>query len=196
MSGNPMRVRRESHIATIASVFVVAAVAALAPARAAAQGTPIVYVQTQQQYAQPAPVPVMEEADEERPNLALIIPGAVLLGVGWITNIIVGLPAGDDPFRAGGAGEEWTAFRACSIIPVVGPWIQLAVQPTHFDQDSWGMYLIIDGLLQTAGLTLLVVGIATPRRESRYARRGNEIDLAITPSAGDGRGGLTLSGRF
>jgi hypothetical protein len=154
-------------------------------------------VYTQPYYGQPAFAPPAAQRQQvgtrERPNLGLIISGAVLLGVGWILDIVTGVPAGDDPFTSG-SEPEWDAFRFSSLIPIAGPWIQLAVKPTGFTQDYWAPWLIIDGLIQATGLTLLVIGIATPETEPVYASRG--VELAILPSVGPGHAGLSLVGAF
>lgn len=176
--------------ARAALALIVGAMVVSASASRASAQTQIVYVPSET-YAQP----MMEPEDETRPNLGAIIPGAVLLGVGWIANFIVGLPAGDDPFVSGGAGDEWDAFRLASIIPVAGPWVQLAVKPTDFDQDYWATWLIIDGLLQAAGLTVLIVGIATPSH-SRGRASVPGPSLALRPSASPGHAGLSLVGSF
>lgn len=111
------------------------------------------------------PQPAQTTVTRSRPNVGAIVPGAVLLGVGWITNFIVGLPAGDDPFDGDPPDREWDLFRGFSLIPAVGPWVQLALQPSEFSSDYWGMWLILNGLLQTSGLVILIVGIATPSEE-------------------------------
>lgn len=121
----------------------------------------------------PGPQPVLMQPQpaqtvtttRTRPNIGLIVPGAVLLGIGWVFNFIAGLPAGDDPFDGSPPDERWNLFRGFSLIPAIGPWVQLAVQPSDFNSDYWGMWLILNGLLQTTGLVLLVVGIATPSEE-------------------------------
>lgn len=160
----------------------------------------VVYVQAQpygqQAYGQPvAAAPMGTPHTRERPNLGLIIPGAVMLGVGWIMNFIVGLPAGDDPF-SGGSSEEWDAFRLSSLIPVAGPWVQLGVKPTDFRQDYWPVWLIFDGVLQAAGTLMLIIGIATPGEETYYADVGGGLELAFAPSVGPGHTGLVVEGRF
>lgn len=150
--------------------------------------------QTQPYYTQPeqrAGVPTTRT----RPNFGLIISGAVLLGVGWIANIVVGLPAGDDPFSSG-SEPEWTSFRLTSLVPLAGPWIQLGVKPTSFDQDYWAGWLIIDGILQALGATLLVVGLATPRTETVIAENESGFRLTIAPRLGPDSAGLAALGTF
>lgn len=155
------------------------------------------YAPVVQPYQQPYTQPIYAEPPRRRggPNLGLIISGAVLLGVGWIADFIISLPAGDDPFHSG-AEPEWQTFRYTSFIPIAGPWVQLAVKPTSFDNDYWGMWLIIDGLLQAAGFTMLVAGIATSTSDSDETADAGGVELMLLPSVGAGHAGLTLAGRF
>jgi hypothetical protein len=132
---------------------------------------------------------------EERANLGLIISGAVILGVGWVVNILSGVFAGVELFGSD-ASSEWDAFRFSAFVPIAGPWIQLATKPTSFSQDYWGPWLIIDGLLQATGLTMLVIGIATPRTETVYSERPSEPSFAFVPSISPGYTGGTLVGTF
>lgn len=165
------------------------------------QPQPYYAPQPQPVYAQPAYPPPAQPARPAqprtvtRPNLGLIVSGAVLLGVGWVANIISGLPAGDDPFDSG-SEPEWDAFRLTSIIPVAGPWIQLGVKPTTFAQDYWAPWLIIDGLLQLAGVTMLIVGIATPRTQTTVAANEGGLQMALVPRVGPDQAGAALVGTF
>lgn len=170
-----------------------------------APGQPQLYVQPQpypQQppYAQPQPyapaygAPMGAPHVVERANLALIITGSVLLGVSWVSNIFTGLFAGLELFGSGGS-SRWDTFRAMSLVPVAGPWAQLAAKPTSFDQDDWGTWLIINGLLQAGGLTMLIIGIATPSRQTIYARRTGPT-FVLAPYATPSAAGLTLAGTF
>jgi hypothetical protein len=190
----------------LVAAAVVACVCIGQRAEAHAQTTPtgIVVVQAppQQyapvvQYQQPYAQPVYSEPPRRRggPNLGLIISGAVLLGVGWIGDFLVSLPAGDDPFHSG-AEPEWSSFRYTSFIPIAGPWVQLAVKPTEFDNDYWGMWLIIDGLMQAAGITMLVAGIATSSGDDGATADAGGVQLMFVPSVGPDRASLTLAGRF
>ena len=159
-----------------------------------------VYVQTQPQYvvAQPGYAPVAPPPRQRGggSHIGLIVSGAVLLGVGWIANFIVGLPAGDDPFRSG-AEPEWEAFRYSSFIPIAGPWVQIGVKPTSFTQDYWAIWLIIDGLLQATGTALLIAGIATSGGDDGdLADAGDGLELMVLPNASPDGAGLTLVGRF
>lgn len=165
-----------------------------------------IYVQQPQGYApqgyvvaQPGYAPVQQPMPPPRRrgggHVGLIISGAVLLGVGWISNFIVGLPAGDDLF-SGGARPEWEAFRYSSLIPVVGPWVQLAVKPTAFSQDDWAIWLIFNGLMQATGTALLVAGIATSGDDGGSADSGTGPQLVVVPNVGRDHAGLTVAGSF
>ena len=151
-----------------------------------------VYAQPVQQpvYAQPMRQP--QPRTESRPIIGLIVSGAILLGVSWVTNIIVSAAAGT--IETTTTSDQWSDFRYIGLIPVVGPWIQMAVKPTAFDQDDWAYYLTVNGILQAAGLTMLVLGIAIPVERTVYAENGERrgIDLAIAPSTN----GISLLGRF
>ena len=149
-------------------------------------------------YAQPVyaqPVRQGTSRTVTRPNVGLIVSGAVLLGGGWVANIITGLPAGDDPFSSG-SEPEWDTFRGVSLVPVAGPWIQLGVKPTTFSQDYWAPWLIIDGLMQVAGITMLVIGIATPRTETVVAERATDFQWALVPQLSPGHAGAAFVGTF
>lgn len=161
----------------------------------------VVYVQPQPygaqgvMVAQPVAQPMGTPREVSRPNLGLIISGAVMLGVGWLVNILISLPAGDDPFSSAST-EAWDAFRFSSFVPIAGPWIQLGVKPTGFTDDYWSVWLLIDGLLQGAGTIMLIAGLASPSVETVYADAETGFELAIAPSIGPSHTGLTLSGRF
>ena len=155
------------------------------------QPQPQVYGQPQQQpvYQQPQPQP----REETSHMVGLIVSGAVLLGASWITNMIVSAFAGTVD-TASSDPEDWDEFRYIGLIPVLGPWIQMAVKPTPFDHDDWAYFLMVDGILQAAGLTMLIIGAAVPVTRTVYAENGERegIDLAIAPSPG----GINLLGRF
>lgn len=160
------------------------------------QPAPQQYGQPQQQpqYYQPAPVPQREQRTRSRPIWGLVIPGAVVLGVSWILHAAVVSPfAGYS--ATSGFQPDWATFRWTGLIPVAGPWIQLAVKPGGFE-DSWAGYLVVDGLLQAAGLTMLILGIAIQEEETYYVRGEGGSGFAIVPTADQNGGGLAAVGRF
>jgi hypothetical protein len=207
----------------LVAVLAIAVTAGAMPQRVLAQEVPpppaqpqviVVPPQQQQQVQQPQPVYVQQVQPgyvvaQPQPayappprrrgggGIGLIVSGAVLLGVGWIANFIVGLGGGDDPFRSG-AEPEWEAFRYSSFIPIAGPWVQLALKPTSFTQDYWAIWLIIDGLLQATGTALLISGgaVAASSGGELAEGDGDGIELMVLPNAGPSHAGLSLIGRF
>lgn len=159
------------------------------------QPQPQPYVQPQQQptYYQPAPVPQREQRTRTRPTLGLVIPGAIMFGVSWILHAAL-----ISPF-AGYNGifqPEWSTFRWTGVIPVVGPWVQMAVKPGSFDQDSWGGYLAVNGLLQAAGVTMFILGFVFQETETYYVEGEGDFRWAVMPTASPDGGGLSAVGQF
>jgi hypothetical protein len=129
----------------------------------------------------------------DRTPLALTIAGAAVLGGGWVLNIIPGVFAGNDGCGFTGCSPEsqrWTAFRATSLIPLIGPWIQMGVAPNL--NNWWPIWLAFDGLVQTAGFVMLVYGLAANQGEDEPATP----ELTLLPMAGPEHTGLLLTGTF
>ena len=129
----------------------------------------------------------------DRTPLALTIAGAAVLGGGWVLNIIPGVFAGNDGCGFTGCSPEsqrWTAFRATSLIPLLGPWIQMGVAPNL--NNWWPIWLAFDGLVQAAGFVMLVYGLATNQGEDEPATP----ELTLLPMAGPDHTGLLLTGTF
>ncbi len=141
--------------------------------------------------APPAPAP----ARRSGARVGLIVSGAVLLGVGWLSNIIVGVPAGENVFGSG-REEAWEPFRYSSLIPLVGPWVQLGVKPTAFSEDGWAIWLILNGVMQAAGTALLVSGIALSDDGGGSAAADSGPSFAVLPNVGPNHAGLSLFGSF
>jgi hypothetical protein len=111
---------------------------------------PLVAPPPQQPYYYPPPAymqpgPAMPTRYELKPNYALIFSGVGVFGLGYMVDVMGTLVAGHDP--------AWE----CAI-PVVGPYLQVT---DKFSSD-WGDlakgFYVFDGLIQTAGLVLTVVG--------------------------------------
>lgn len=110
----------------------------------------------------------------------LVPVGAVMFGVGFAIGV-------------GGA----IAGRPEAAIPLAGPWLAAA---DVFARGGWddiaAVAMGVAGAVQLVGLGLLIVGIAIPDRYVIYdAPVGAPSPYAIrlTPSAGPGTVGLTLS---
>lgn len=156
-----------------------------------------VYVQQQPVYQQPYQQPVYQQPyqqqprTEERAHVGLIVGGAVMLGVSWLVH-----GALISPFAGWsidwGYQPEWESFRYAGLIPIAGPWIQLALKPGTLNDDGWGTYLVIDGLLQAGGLTMLILGATITETVTVYgdSRTGPSLSFGIAP------GGLSASGTF
>lgn len=147
------------------------------------------------------PVATTEPAEEGRSHRAetgLMIGGGVSLGAGWIFGILFGALGGyhdrvcitSSCSSTTSWDPAWDNFRATSLIPILGPWIQLAVKPPS-SFDIWPEWLVIDGIIQGAGAVLLFVGIG-------LAASGETTPppVAVLPMIGPGLVGLTAAGQF
>jgi hypothetical protein len=144
--------------------------------------------QQQPYYAQPQPQP--QPRTETGHLTGLIVAGAVVLGVSWILNIIVSAFAG-----AGPSWDDWEAFRYTGLVPAVGPWIQLALIPSG-GRSEWDQYLVTDGVIQLAGLTMLILGIAIPVERTVYAQNGGGVQFGFVPNLSPNSAGGSLVGTF
>ena len=97
-----------------------------------------------------------------RPMWSLLIPGIVgLVGayaVHALSSIFAGLILA--AFSVGAATDAlW------GVVPLAGPWIHLGLHVANSSfgiDDGFTAYLIIDGLVQAAGLTMLIVALTNP----------------------------------
>jgi hypothetical protein len=150
--------------------------------------------------AQAVVAPVYEaqpgEQVVERTNWALVAPGIPILGAGYVLNVITGLLGGVCVNWGWGScpsDEPWGAFRIWSLVPIVGPWAQLAALPANLgDNPGWIAWQVAMGALQITGLALLVIGLATPVRVVRPA----QPYVALEPVVGPDMAGLSLRGAF
>ena len=134
------------------------------------------------QEGQPVPYGYHPEA---RARKGLVIPGAVIFGVAYLLSTLVA--AADDDTYDG--ANRYTALW----VPVVGPFIQMG-RSTNTGDDMQMFFL--DGAAQTAGLTMLVLGLAFPRTILVRNDVGT-ISLLPTPMRiGRDGSGLGLLARF
>jgi hypothetical protein len=124
----------------------------------------------------------------KEPRRGLVIAGSILLGTAW-TFSLTG--------AAGGNFEDKTGFL---VLPVLGPWLMLATggaSDTKCSTQDYSDYcggdrsgmramLVLDGLVQAAGATMLLSGIALPRK--RLVRTDVTIGLAPSPVGERGYG--------
>lgn len=192
---------------TVGLTVLLAFTLALTPSgRAAAQGT-VLIVNGQPVQATPvtaAPVAAdVPPAQPARPRGAhvgqsLAIAGGAVLAAGWVFGFAIGLFGGyhDRTCWIGPCSTltswdpAWDDFRGTSLIPLVGPWIQLAVKPPS-GPDGWPTFLVIDGLVQGIGAILLFVGVGI---------MGSEQDepppVAVLPIVSPTQAGLQVLGSF
>jgi hypothetical protein len=114
----------------------------------------------------------------ERPRSGLITSGLIITGVAW--GISVTAAAGND-------FEDGTGFL---VLPVVGPWLTIAARRTENCVDtasgticeasnsSARAALVLDGLVQTTGAVLFVIGVSSTKK--RYLR--NDVTLSLQPA--------------
>lgn len=149
----------------------------------------------QPQYAQPQPrlrrqrIRYHEGMDmppgaeiTSRPKLGMLIPGAIMFAVPYIFTAMAYAISQD---ASGGIDPT-------ILIPAVGPFIQIPDASSAAARTG----LAWDGILQTVGLVLLVVG-AIPRKYVTYYAGGNpDQRLTVAPRFGGRGGGLDLSLAF
>lgn len=143
--------------------------------------------------APPAPTPPPQPREETRPHLGLAISGGVMLGVSWLVHAALVSPLAGCDFDS--CQDEWGEFRLWGVVPLVGPWVQLGTKP-YSERDGWMPYLVIDGLLQVAGLTMLILGVSLRETVTVYAEGPGGFELGVVPYGGADGGGLAAVGRF
>lgn len=111
----------------------------------------------------PAPMTV------RRPIWGLVVAGAITLGVAWLATPIVGAAIEAD-------GEEIAMLAA----PVAGPWICMGA---CYDPDDYTAALVVSGLLQLSGLTMLILGLAIQQKVEVRAELDDGVQLAARPWA-------------
>lgn len=140
---------------------------------------------------------------------SLAAGGAFLLTAGWVSSFAVGLHEGPALFlsdeQINGERRWHQDFRFTSFLPVVGPWIALTEQKqTEFDDDFWGVWLVANGLLQAAGLSMMIGGIIASaahgtRMSNRIASRTSRTEdrsFTLVPTLSPQQLGLSAAGTF
>ncbi len=129
---------------------------------------------------------VVGHRDVERPNTALWGTGLALFLAGWVLDFAAFTPlanaiSDDRPPEV--EEDSW----AWSLLPLVGPWIQLGLEAPH------PAIPITLGLLQLAGAGMIIAGLVTrqtirvPIYEGDPEAPGSaRVDLGVAPSLGGG----------
>ena len=133
---------------------------------------------------------------EERARKGLIIGGGLTLGIPWALGI------------AFASGSDFSNQSGWLIVPVLGPWINIAARKsdtyctgygtnsTCIDQvdNSYRTLLVLDGLTQAAGAVMLIYGLASPKKVITRDFVGN-LHFTPAPMGRLGYGGV-LTGQF
>ncbi len=129
--------------------------------------------------------PVLGYRTEQRPLTAVAIGGAIMLGASWLLTIAVTAVL-SDPAVAG-------RFIGYAAVPVVGPWIILT-DPDF--ETGYAVGVVVSGLIQAAGLTMLIVGLAARRTVqvpvTTFGTGPRVPRLAFSAQIGGGGAGLGL----
>ena len=134
-----------------------------------------------------APPPATAEpamVTKSRPNLAMVITGPILLGVAWITTI--GVTASVSAEK-----DQSTAVGYASV-PVLGPWLMLG---SSLNTSDYTAPLVLSGLAQGTGLTLLILGL-TIRHEERVPASMAFLNKVQFAPVGPHGPGATMGFRF
>ncbi|HET9955833.1 MAG TPA: hypothetical protein VFQ61_15085 [Polyangiaceae bacterium] len=123
----------------------------------------------------------------------LIIAGSIVTGVPWTFSVM------------GAVGADYDNHSGFLLVPGLGPWLMLAAGGgkdkcnTDYDyrvcENRAGLraVLVLDGLVQTAGVAMFVAGVAVPKL--RLVRNDVTVSMLPTQLGRDGYG-LTAIGSF
>jgi hypothetical protein len=143
---------------------------------------------------------------ETRVRKGLVVSGPIILGVPYLLSMSVAASSKYEP-------DRWL------YAPVFGPFINLATRSDDCNPNglsgstsssvvcagdsSTRFFLMLDGLMQTAGATMLILGLALPqtllvRDDAPYTgKNGSHFAWTIAPySMGKAGSGLAWTGTF
>jgi hypothetical protein len=142
---------------------------------------------------------------ETRVRKGLVVSGPIIFGVPYLLSMSVAASSKYEP-------DRWL------YAPVFGPFVNLASRSDECNPNGTGststtvtcagdsstrFFLMLDGLMQTAGATLLILGLALPqtivvRDDAPYTgKNGSHVAWTISPySMGRQGSGLAVVGIF
>lgn len=118
----------------------------------------------------------------QRRKIGLMIPGAVMFGISYISVASFYAIANDLDENPPGK----------LLVPVLGPFLAM----DRYTTSSGRFVLGWAGLMQGVGLTLFALGVVPRRYVQYYAGTGTEVQWALTPRANGTELGLDLGLRF
>lgn len=128
--------------------------------------------------AKPIPAGYHVESQTRR---SLVVGGACAFAIPYALSIITASVA-----ESGGGGDAWVPL----YIPAAGPFVALGT----LEPNATGTYLlVVDGIAQSAGLIMIVAGLAA-RREVLVRDASTAPRLSITPMTARGTVGLNVGG--
>lgn len=131
-----------------------------------------------QQQAQPQPV---RTVIHRSPTTALLVPGVIALGAGWLIHGFASLSVSQDceSSRALSCPDPVGDWAGLGWIPVVGPWLAYGLID-YLGDYAW--MNILFGIVQDVGVILMVLGIAIQQEweEAIYADLGDGVSLTMT----------------
>jgi hypothetical protein len=144
---------------------------------------------------QPAPSPVVTEKTTSQatgPSMAMVGSGLVIFGLSYIPAVVVGSSSSLDADRT-------------LLVPVAGPWIDLAQRPGCGNGDSScnnentnKVLLVTDGVFQAIGVLTTIGGFLTPAHERTTVQDAdNSPKVHVSPASfGNGSYGMQALGTF
>jgi hypothetical protein len=122
----------------------------------------------------------------------LVIGGATTFGALWLVTIVAGAGLADD---VNSYSREQTEDYVPLFVPLVGPFIAIG---TLNAEGVGTALLMIDGLAQTAGLAMLIAGVAAKKDVfvRDFSMGGHKVTVEAQPLVGYNAGGLSLTGTF
>jgi hypothetical protein len=123
-----------------------------------------------------------------KPRTGLIVAGSIMTGVPWIFSVTAATASDFD---------DKTGFL---LVPGIGPWLMLMAGGAknrtcdttstdycyNTDRSSERSVLVLDGLLQSAGATMFILGYAVPK--TRLIRNDVTVSVLPTTMGADGYG--------
>lgn len=144
------------------------------------------------------PLPPGYHAEKEM-FIPLVMAGAIELGTTWLTlGVLPGAILLAADAETSGSCVGCGAGGATLLVPAIGPFLTMIVLGAEGATEPVGYALLaVDGVIQSAGLGMLIAGLVIQRDvlvRDRVA--GVEVEVKPLVSAGPGGGTIGLSGSF